>query len=370
MAAKSLTSLFYGDEVGKSYYIGCSLGGRQGIKAAEMFPGDFDGILAGAPAVDFNNLYSWRASFFPVTGAAGSEDFISPETWGATIHDEVLRQCDGIDGALDGIIEDPALCHFRPDALLCGAHDAGAPCLSSAQARIVEDIFSDYTWPNGTLLFPAMQPGSEVQAAGGLYNGAPWPPSQGWFRFAVLEDPGWDASTYTADDALLAAEKDPGSVQTWPSSLAGFEDRGGRILAYHGLQDQQITSFNSARFYEHLAAGMNYSSAQMDGFYRFFRVPGMSHCGGGPGAWVLGQGGNAASQGIDFDEERNLLAALVAWVEKDSAPETIIGTKFVGDVVAQGVAYRHRHCKYPARSTYLGTGYDPREERSWECQLV
>lgn len=369
ITTKKLAPLFYGEEVDKSYFIGCSLGGRQGIKAAEMFPEDFDGILAGAPAVDFNSLYSWRASFFPITGAAGSENFISADTWTTTIHDEVLKQCDGIDGVADGIIEDPTLCQFQPDVLLCGTYDPSVACLNSSQIQVVKAIFNDYTWPNGSLLFPGMQPGSEVQAANGLYSGAPFSYSQDWFRFAVLEDPNWDPSTYTISDALLAIEKDPGSIRTWPLSLSSFESRGGKILTYHGLQDQQITSYNSIRFYEHLASQMKYSSEQMDNFYRFFRIPGMSHCSGGPGAWVLGQGGKGSSQGIGFDKEHNLLAALVAWVENGSAPETVTGTKFVDDVVAQGVAYRHSHCRYPTRSTYLGSEQDPLEERSWACEL-
>ncbi|EMR65439.1 putative feruloyl esterase b protein [Eutypa lata UCREL1] len=335
ITTKQLAPLFYGEEVDKSYFIGCSLGGRQGIKAAEMFPEDFDGILAGAPAVDFNSLYSWRASFFPITGAAGSENFISADTWTTTIHDEVLKQCDGIDGVADGIIEDPTLCLFEPNTLLCGTYDPSVACLNSAQIQVVKAIFNDYTWPNGSLLFPAMQPGSEVQAANGLYSGAPFSYSQDWFRFAILEDPDWDPSTYTVSDALLAIEKDPGSIRTWPLSLSSFESRGGKILTYHGLQDQQITSYNSIRFYEHLASQMKYSSEQMDNFYRFFRIP----------------------------------AALVAWVENGSAPETVTGTKFVDDVVAQGVAYRHSHCRYPTRSTYLGSEQDPLEERSWACEL-
>ncbi|KAI1499943.1 Tannase/feruloyl esterase [Biscogniauxia marginata] len=368
VAVKKLAGLFYAEDPIKSYYIGCSLGGRQGIKAAEKFPDDFNGILAGAPAVDFNNLYSWRASFFPITGAAGSPDFISAETWSTTIHDEVLKQCDDIDGVPDGIIEDPTLCHFQPEALRCGIANSSGSCLNAAQVQTVKTIFSDYLWPNGTLLFPSMQPGSEVRAASGLYSGAPWAPSEGWFQFAVLEDPTWDPSTYTINDAQIVADKDPGGIRTWPSSLAAFEARGGKILTYHGLQDQQITSFNSIRLYEHLSSGMGYTSEQMDAFYRLFRVPGMSHCSGGPGAWVLGQGGSSAAEGIGFDGDQNVLAALVNWVEKDAAPEIVTGTKFADDSTSEGVAYKHRHCRYPLRSTYLGSGHDPLQEDSWECR--
>ena len=173
VAGKKLTRLFYDKAYTKSYYLGCSLGGRQGMKAAQMFPGDFDGIVAGSPALDFNNLQSWRASFFPITGPANSSAFIPPATWKTLIHDEVLNQCDGLDGAIDGIIEDPNLCNFRPEALLCKGN-VSTNCLTSFQLGKVREIFSPFYGEAGNLLFPAMQPGSEVFAAENLYAGKPF----------------------------------------------------------------------------------------------------------------------------------------------------------------------------------------------------
>ncbi|KAK8078223.1 hypothetical protein PG996_004393 [Apiospora saccharicola] len=363
---KKLTALFYGEAVSKSYFIGCSLGGRQGIHSAERFPDDFDGIVAGAPAVDFNNLYSSRARYFTITGAEGAPSFISAHTWQTTIHDEVLKQCDGIDGAMDGIIEDPTLCKFQPETLLCGANKEG-DFLTDAQVQTVTKVFSNYLWQNGSMLYPAMQPGSEMLAAGGLYSGKAYGPSVGWFKFAVLEDPAWDPAHYTTDDALLAGRKDPGGIRTWPSSLRSFEGRGGKIVTHHGQQDQQITSFNSLRFYDHLAGGMGYTPAEMDRFYRLFRIPGMGHCGGGPGAWVVGQAGSSAVGGIPFDREHNVLAAVVDWVEKGVAPEALVGTKFVNDTVDDGIAYQHTHCKYPAKSTFKGGDRKATDVDSWEC---
>lgn len=173
VAGKRLTKLFYDKAYKKSYYIGCSLGGRQGIKAAEMFPGDYDGMVAGSPALDFNNLQSWRASFFPITGPANSSDFISTALWKNLIHDEILNQCDGLDGAIDGIIEDPSLCDFRSEALLCGKN-ISTNCLTSTQVEMVRRIFSPFYGENGNLIYPAMQPGSENLASGNLYAGKPF----------------------------------------------------------------------------------------------------------------------------------------------------------------------------------------------------
>ena len=173
VAGKSLINLFYDKAYTKSYFLGCSLGGRQGIKAAEMFPGDFDGIVAGSPALDFNNLQSWRARFFTITGRVGSSDFISRELWTGLIHDEVLNQCDDLDGAMDGIIEDPNLCSFRPEVLLCTKNKTGS-CLTSSQAAMVRDIFSPFYGEDGKLVYPGMQPGSEILAATNLYAGKPF----------------------------------------------------------------------------------------------------------------------------------------------------------------------------------------------------
>jgi len=174
-AGKNITNAFYSSPSQKSYYLGCSGGGRQGIKAAEMFPDDFDGIVVGAPAINFNNMTSWRASFFDKTGPKSSPNFISAPVWENLIHDEVLRQCDTIDGVADGIIENPALCHFRPEALICPDTKSTEGCLTPAQVEIVKEVFSPLYGSSGELVFPAMQPGSEVLASQGLYAGTPFP---------------------------------------------------------------------------------------------------------------------------------------------------------------------------------------------------
>lgn len=171
---KNLTEGFYSTAPKKSYYLGCSGGGRQGMKAAEMFPKDFDGIVIGAPALNFNNMTSWRASFFAKTSAKNASNFISPKSWAGFIHDEVIRQCDTIDGVADGIIENPTACDFEPEALICAGNQTSG-CLSSAQVEIVRDVLSPLYGSSGELVFPALQPGAEVLASTGLLSGSPWP---------------------------------------------------------------------------------------------------------------------------------------------------------------------------------------------------
>jgi len=152
-------------------------------------------------------------------------------------------------------------------------------------------------------------------------------------------------------------------VSTWKGDLSSFRNRGGKILTYHGQQDFLISSSNSPRYYNHVSRTMGLTSTELDTFYRFFRISGMGHCSGGPGAWKVGQSAIGYSTS---DVEDNVLMRMVSWVERGDAPEYIRGTKFVNDTAALGVAFRRRHCKYPARNVYVGPG-NYTEEGSWEC---
>ncbi|MCJ1429920.1 putative feruloyl esterase B-2 [Sticta canariensis] len=277
LAGKKLSKLFYKTDYKKSYYLGCSSGGRQGMKASEMFPDDFDGIVAGSPALDFNNLVSWRANFFPLTGSVDSPDFITPSTWTNLIHNEILKQCDRIDGVIDGILEHPELCKFRPEALTC-VDGIVTDCLTTVQVQIVQKIFSPLYGEDNNLIYPAMQPGSEVMAVKKLYAGKPFSYSEDWFKYVVFNDSMWDASTFTVADAAVAEALNPSNIRTWPDDLSTFRDLGGKIISYHGSQDNQITSFNTERFYDYLSRGMQALPSELDDFFRFFRVSGMFHC--------------------------------------------------------------------------------------------
>jgi feruloyl esterase len=310
-----------------------------GIKGAEMYPEDYDGIVAGCPAVDFNNLQGERAMFYPITGAVGSPNFIGPDDWTGLIHDEVLNQCDGLDGVIDGIIEIPDRCFFNPKTLLCPSGNT-TRCLNAQQIQQLEQIYAPYTYPNGTLIFPRMNPGNEVDAVLKFFAGAPFSYSQDWFRYVVLNDPTWDPITYTVDDDALAEKLNPFDIRTYPQVLPAFKKRGGKILSYHGGQDNQITSFNTERFWDRMAE----ADPNLHDWYRFFRISGMFHCNSGPGAWVVGQGGGASGVGIPFEPQQNVLAAIVAWVEKGEAPDSLTGTKFVNDTVSLGIDFQRTHC--------------------------
>lgn len=169
---KQIIDFFYGKEATYSYYLGCSTGGRQGFKEVQDFPDDFDGVVAGAPALDFNHLTAWSEHFYNILGPSTAATYVSPALW-IVIHNEILAQCDGIDGAVDGIIEDPELCYWRPEALICPT-GISTSCLTAVQAAAVRQVFEPYYGLNGSLVYPRMQPGGELLSTRFYYNGQPF----------------------------------------------------------------------------------------------------------------------------------------------------------------------------------------------------
>lgn len=332
VVGKAVTEAYYEQGLKKSYYLGCSTGGRQGFKEVQDFPGDFDGVVVGAPALAFNNLSSWSGSFYLKTGPTNSPSWLTPDEW-ALVHEDVLKQCDGIDGVEDGIIESVDLCHYRPVTLQCGSDVTNdSACLSAEKVQTVRKVYEDY-WGWGAdnqsaLIFPRMNPGNELSARFTYYSGQPFPYTADWYKYAILNDPGWTADELNNYYAALAATENPFNIETWKGDLSAYQSKGGKILHYHGNADSIITSTNSPRYYDHVSATMDAPSSELDEFYRFFVVSGMDHCAGGAGAWQIGQSA-ASAEGVKKDPQHNVLLRMIDWVENGNAPETVTGTKFV-----------------------------------------
>lgn len=365
VVGKEISQAFYGQEHNKSYYLGCSTGGRQGFKEAQEFPDDFDGLVVGAPALAFTNLTSWSGKFYVETGTSNASTFLPPNLW-FVVNQDILAQCDGIDGYVDGIIEDAGLCNYTvSDSILCSANANSTACLTDIQANTVREVFSPLiNDQDGSLVFPAMQPGSEILDAFIYYNGEPFIYTSDWFQFVVFNDPSWDPATLDSADYTLAAQQNPYNIQSWEGDLSAVQNRGAKILHYHGQQDPIITSYNSPRYYEHVSETMGLSSAQLDEFYRFFKIGGMGHCSGGPGAVAIGQ--DIDSVGT-LEPDGNVLTAMVRWVEEGIAPDTVLGTAFVNQATSGDIAFQRRHCKYPLETVYSGSG-DPTKPDSWTCK--
>jgi len=203
VVGKALTKAYYERDYTKSYYLGCSTGGREGFKMVQDFPEDFDGAVIGAPALAFNNLSSWSGSFLIKTGYNDSATWLTPDEW-VTVHEDILAQCDTLDGAADGMISDTLDCHYDPVNLICAPGNTSSSCLSTAKVNTVKKVFEPVCHPqgtklrcayrleqmlifrllfqyygvNGSLIYPRMQPGSELEAAYIYYTGQPFPVSE------------------------------------------------------------------------------------------------------------------------------------------------------------------------------------------------
>lgn len=358
---------FYGQNAAYSYYIGCSAGGQQGLHSAQYHPDDFDGIISGAPSADFQNLQAWSARFIQITGEEGDETYLTKDQW-VLVQSQVEEDCDeALDGVADGIIEDPTICSFNSSALDCSVND-DENCLSSVQVETVDSIFKPLI-VDGELRYPALLPGSQVDAFSlGQLSGNVQGIARDFFR-AVHNDSSFDVTTVDSSDYDLALNLDQqmGYPSSFNPDLSSFRDAGGKLLVYHGLTDPLTSGMNSQRYYLNVASSMSLSSSDMDDFLRYFRISGMAHCGvggiTGAGAWMFGQ--SAAASGAST----NIVNELMDWVENSNAPDTLEGTKFQSDDPANGVQFTRRHCRFPYRTTYSGSG-DGDDAENWTCEMI
>ncbi|KAG6864763.1 hypothetical protein C0991_007289 [Blastosporella zonata] len=344
---KQLVKSYYGRIHHKSYYLGCSTGGRQGTQAALKFPDDFDGIVAGSPATDWNHLQGWTAMLGRRVGAphpTGNSKFIPVDLWN-TIAAEVLRQCDALDGIEDGIITEPDECEFRPEAIQC-TEGQTTGCVSSAQVDALREIYQPLFGLEGELLYPRYDPGAEADGnSQEFFSGSISSFPEGWFRFAVLNDSMYNFENFGLNTIALGDSINPGGIATFSGNLSAFQARGGKFITYHGRRDQLIGSGNSKRMYNLISQTLAMPS--LDDFYRLFLIPGMNHCGGGPGATAFGQGGLESN--VVNTSSHNVLLAIVDWVEKGVGPDNVIGTGTAGQTRV--------HCRYPQRSVWNGASF-------------
>ncbi|KAF8577162.1 tannase and feruloyl esterase [Ramaria rubella] len=345
---KQIVEAYYQHSHHKSYYLGCSTGGRQGMQSALLFPKDFDGILAGAPAADFNHLLGWSgmlARYMGFPNANTSDKFIPTSLW-PTITQEILNQCDEIDGVKDRIITEPDSCIFRPEALLC---DNGAAkrynCITLAQVNTLRQVYKPLLGTRGQLLYPRYDPGAEGNGNFETTMSGAFPYlANDWFKFTVFNDSHHSLDNFSVTDVEFSDIINPGGISTWNGDFSAFRDQGGKIITYHGRQDPLIPSGNSKRLYNLISSTL--SMRTLDDFYRLFLIPGMNHCGYGPGAWAFGQS-TLRSNAVN-DTEHNVLLALVDWVENGHPPDTIVGTVGTGDLSERV------HCRYPQQSVWDG----------------
>jgi Tannase and feruloyl esterase len=340
-ASKLLLRAYYGTAPAKSYFEGCSTGGRQGLILAQRFPDDFDGITVGAPVLNFTGT---MVRFVQAAKALKTAPIATTKL--PTLAARIYETCDAKDGLKDGIIDDPRRCDFQPahDLPKCEAGADRPDCFTAAQIGALDQIYGAVS-SAGQRIFPAWPVGAEIAGQNGRSGWDPWTvhdggPTQGmlfgetFFRYLAFgkPDPQYDLH-------LFDLEKDPARLDAihqildaTDTDLTRFQQQGGKILMYFGWADPALNPMMGVEYYEAVQARMGPGTTD---FFRLFMVPGMFHCGDGPGP-------------NQFDTT----APLSDWVEHGAAPQTIRASKITGGNVAR----TRPLCVYPQVARYSGTG--------------
>jgi Tannase and feruloyl esterase len=353
-AGKDLTKWFYGQAPKYSYFFGCSQGGHHGLMEAQRFPEDYDGIIAGAPVYSWTNEMvdqAWNVrSLQQIPSHALSKEAL------ALLDKSVTKACAGP----DRLIADPRQCSFNPAILLCNTANSGQ-CLTAQEVEAVRQMYSGPKTSAGVQLSPGLARGGET-AWDRLWTdpkhlGGSW---QGVFRYMVFDDPTWDLPRMNFDhDPEVARKKLAATLNPDNPDLSRFAKHGGKLIVYHGWADDMVPSETSVNYFNSVVKILG--TTKVNDFYRLFMVPGMAHCGGGPGANVLFQ--SEVAPNVPLESDRDVLTALEHWVEKGEAPERLVASRTEQD----GKITRTRLvCPYPSIAVYSGTG-DPLQAQRWTC---
>ncbi|MEU0585379.1 tannase/feruloyl esterase family alpha/beta hydrolase [Streptomyces sp. NPDC006132] len=327
---KSVTRAFYGTSPGHSYWNGCSNGGREGLSEAQVHPDDYDGILAGAPAIKGDRFLP--TAMWPQVVMHELGDFM-PSCKFDAFDKAVTAACDGRDGVTDGVITDPRACRFDPTALVGTVTPCGT--ITAEDAAVVKKIWDGPRRPDGTRLWYGILPGASFSRVTATANGdgAPEPLASGWYTYWLAKDPSFDWHTLTTANFARSFDR---SRQEWGPvvgtdnpDLSAFRASGGKLLLWHGLADGLIPPQGTTDYYRQVTAAMG-GRAKTERFARLFTAPGVGHCRGGSGA-----------------APADPLAALVKWVEQGEAPTTLLA--------ANGPMSRPL-CRWPAVARYDGHG--------------
>jgi len=331
VAAKAIVAAFYGNRPKLAYWNACSTGGRQGLMEAQRFPGDYDGIIAGAPVHARTQQLIWQIW---VAQAVHKDEasYIPPAKFPA-IHQAVLTACDARDGVADGLIENPLACRFDPATLRCSGTD-GPSCLTAPQVDAVKKIYAPVTNPRTReQIYPGMQPGSELRWEP-LAGPEPSSEAADFFKSLVFQNDRWDLRTLSFDTAqTLSDAAEHRTINALDANLKPFFSRGGKLLLYHGWSDQLVSPISSVDYYNRVLKTVGRGTAATS--VRLFMMPGVTHCQGGEGPSA-------------FDR----VGALEQWVEHGHPPDRLIASHS-----RNGKVDRTRPlCPYPQVAVYNGNG--------------
>lgn len=349
LVAKALVARFYGRAADKSYFLGCSGGGRQALKEMQRYPADYDGVVAGAPG-PYMPLISVRMMWLSLLQKHDPVAALSDADW-SLYEKTVFAACDQQDGVKDGVVENPLGCHADTAALLCKAGQ-GDGCLSAAKLAMLRRIIGPMPDERGRAMDRGLLPGVRTRP------GPPSPLLRAMWADAVFHNPNWDEDGFRRTRDLMLVNRAMPQLRADSTAIAPFLARGGKAIIYQGWQDPSVIAGPTIDYYRALGVA-NGGAARLARSVALFMVPGMYHCRGGPGA---DQFGGSGQQTAPSDPAHDVLWSLVDWVERDKAPQRLTATRVEGD----RVRFTRALCPFPQRAAYDGKG-DPNAAASFHC---
>ncbi len=339
---KDVVAEFYGRRHDEAVYSGCSTGGRMGLMEVQRYPDDYDAAIIGAPVYTLQVQTS--AVFRNQTFARPGGAFTMPEL--QMVQDAAIAACDANDGLEDGLINAPDQCTWQPRALQCAPGESEG-CLSPQQVTALQTLYNGIRASDGSWAMHPMRRGGE--ASWGFFNradgsGQNADPTRGGGLMGLqpvifgARPVDWEA--FSDANYLTVRNSDFAEMyEADETDLSAFFARGGKLMLWHGENDAGPSPVLSEDYARAVMAENPEAASQ----FRYYTVPGMGHCAGGPGA-----------DQIDY------LGAMSGWMESGDAPARLIGTKADSDLTRP-------HCAWPSVAHYEGSG-DPNDPASWVCR--
>jgi hypothetical protein len=343
VVAKEIIAAHYGRPAQHAYFVGCSTGGREAMMMSQRYPGYFDGIVAGAPAMrtGYSNLaLRWASTQLNAIAPRDAQGV--PQTQLALteadrrlVIDGFLAACDALDGARDGMVFATRACNFDPQVLACTAAKADG-CLDAAKVNAVKALMAGPRDSRGRQVYPGFPYDTGIANTQGL---------PGLLVGPVIPEGTPPGTTMDVDEAAANAHDARsmvGDTDAW-TNLSSFHGRGGKLIFFHGVSDPWFSALETVRYYEKL--GPDNAPARLTDWSRLFLVPGMGHCAGG-------------DRTVDrFD----MVGAIVDWVERGKAPDRVIARSSQPPVESRPL------CPWPQYAHREGRG-DATKAESYSCR--
>jgi feruloyl esterase len=355
LAAKAITTRYYGQPIQHSYMAGCSKGGHAVLIEAQRFPEDFDGLMVIAPVYDLTGRGGIAAAWFVQAVSDGKGGSVLNQVAADAVHRSVLSTCGSQTGVEIGLVTEPAACAWKPEMIACKTETGGSDCLTPVQVMAIKRLMTPVTNSKGELLYAYPYiPGTETEWARWNFSipraGESASPTANYLLAEQFVKYLADPKPRTAADPLrFDFDRDPATLSrarkvydATSYDLNSFKARGGKILMWHGLADGGIMATSSIGYYEGVMKRMG-GREKTEGFFRLFLIPGVHHCAGGPGL-------------TDFDA----LTALENWVEKGEPPTVLISQRSRNGAVERALPIY----PYPVVPRYSGSG-DPNQASSF-----